>query len=410
MLTDTVGHRLSGSPAARPRDRVGRRRDEARRPRERAHRTGDGAQVGARERERRDRRAGAPSDRDARPRQQRRHAAARRPGRGRSSCAASTSSTRTPGQARGRIVFFNVAVHQLRRDAFAFEPARPRARRATARSPCSSDRSARTGFACHTPARCSTRPARPKIPAAAIASEDADRLQRMADRGDRIVVRLQMDAHFEPDVESANVVGELRGREKPDEIRRRQRPSRLWDVGDGASDDGGGCIVTWEALRMMKKLELRPRRTVRVVLWTNEENGGRGGQRLPRPASRRAGQARDDARIGRRRVPAARLRLHGQRHGAPDGRDDRDAADGIGADSSLPAARAPTSGRACARAIFRRMSLDVDTSRYFLYPSHRRPTRSTRSIPVEMAQMRRRGRRDDVCRRRPARAAGRLIS
>ena len=46
-----------------------------------------------------------------------------------------------------------------------------------------------------------------------------------------------------------------------------------WDVGAGASDDGGGCIVTWEALRLMKKLGLRPRRTVRVVLWTNEENG-----------------------------------------------------------------------------------------------------------------------------------------
>src|SRR5206468_5514013 len=51
-----------------------------------------------------------------------------------------------------------------------------------------------------------------------------------------------------------------------------------WDVGAGATDDGGGCVVTWEALRLMKKLNLRPRRTVRVVLWTNEENGGRGGQ------------------------------------------------------------------------------------------------------------------------------------
>jgi carboxypeptidase Q len=50
-----------------------------------------------------------------------------------------------------------------------------------------------------------------------------------------------------------------------------------WDVGTGSTDDGGGCVVTWEALRMMKKLNLRPRRTVRVVLWTNEENGTRGG-------------------------------------------------------------------------------------------------------------------------------------
>jgi carboxypeptidase Q len=117
----------------------------------------------------------------------------------------------------------------------------------------------------------------PKIPAAAISTEDADRLQRMADRGSRIVVRLKMDAHFEADATSANVVGELRGREKPEEIVVVSGHLDSWDVGAGATDDGGGCIVSWEALRIMKKLNLRPRRTVRVVLWTNEENGGRGG-------------------------------------------------------------------------------------------------------------------------------------
>ena len=117
----------------------------------------------------------------------------------------------------------------------------------------------------------------PKIPAAAVTSEDADRLQRMADRGGRIVVRLKMDAHVEPDVESANVIGEIRGREKPDEVVVVSGHLDSWDVGAGATDDGGGCVVTWEALRIMKKLNLRPRRTVRVVLWTNEENGGRGG-------------------------------------------------------------------------------------------------------------------------------------
>jgi carboxypeptidase Q len=116
-----------------------------------------------------------------------------------------------------------------------------------------------------------------KIPAAAISSEDADRLQRMADRGSTIVVRLKMDAHMEADAESANVVGEIRGREKPDEIVVVSGHLDSWDVGAGATDDGGGCVVTWEALRIMKKLNLRPRRTVRVVLWTNEENGGRGG-------------------------------------------------------------------------------------------------------------------------------------
>jgi carboxypeptidase Q len=87
-----------------------------------------------------------------------------------------------------------------------------------------------------------------------------------------------MESHFEPDVMSANVVGELRGRERPNEIVVVSGHLDSWDVGAGAIDDGGGCIVTWEALRLMKKLNLQPRRTVRVVLWTNEENGGRGGQ------------------------------------------------------------------------------------------------------------------------------------
>jgi carboxypeptidase Q len=118
----------------------------------------------------------------------------------------------------------------------------------------------------------------PKIPAAAISTEDADRLERMADRNSRIVVRLKMEAHFEADVESANVVGEIRGRELPDEVVVVSGHLDSWDVGAGATDDGGGCVVTWEALRLMKKLNLRPRRTVRVVLFTNEENGGRGGQ------------------------------------------------------------------------------------------------------------------------------------
>ena len=116
-----------------------------------------------------------------------------------------------------------------------------------------------------------------KIPSAAISGEDADRLQRMADRGSKVVVKLKMDAHFDADVESANVVGEIRGRERPDEIVVVSGHLDSWDVGAGATDDGGGCVVTWEALRIMKKLNLRPRRTVRVVLWTNEENGGRGG-------------------------------------------------------------------------------------------------------------------------------------
>jgi carboxypeptidase Q len=117
----------------------------------------------------------------------------------------------------------------------------------------------------------------PKIPAAAISIEAAELLQRMHDRGDRTTVRLKMEARFLPDAESANVVAELRGSEKPDEIVLVSGHFDSWDVGQGAHDDGGGCIIAWEAVRLLKELGLKPRRTIRVVLYTNEENGLRGG-------------------------------------------------------------------------------------------------------------------------------------
>ena len=117
----------------------------------------------------------------------------------------------------------------------------------------------------------------PQIPAAAVTTEDAARLQRIVDRGVRVRLKLTMEAHFLPDADSANVVGEIRGRERPDEIVVIGGHFDSWDVGTGSTDDAGGCVVTWEALRLMKRLNLRPRRTLRVVLWTNEENGGRGG-------------------------------------------------------------------------------------------------------------------------------------
>jgi carboxypeptidase Q len=118
---------------------------------------------------------------------------------------------------------------------------------------------------------------RPQIPAAAISAEDADRLQRMQDRGTAVRVRLRMEAKFLPDADSANVVAEITGRERPREVVVVSGHFDSWDVGTGASDDAGGCIVAWEALRLLKALNLRPRRTVRVVLFTNEENGLRGG-------------------------------------------------------------------------------------------------------------------------------------
>jgi carboxypeptidase Q len=115
-----------------------------------------------------------------------------------------------------------------------------------------------------------------QIPAAAIPAEDADRFQRLQDRGVPVRVHLTMEARMEPDARSHNVIGELRGREVPGEIVLVGCHFDSWDVGAGASDDAGGCVATWEAVRLMKRLGLTPRRTVRVVLFTNEENGGRG--------------------------------------------------------------------------------------------------------------------------------------
>ena len=117
----------------------------------------------------------------------------------------------------------------------------------------------------------------PKIPTAAITIEVAELLQRMNDRGEHPTLRLRMEAKFLPDAESANVIAELRGSERPDEIVLIGGHFDSWDVGQGAHDDGGGCIVAWETIRLLKELGLKPRRTIRVVLFTNEENGTRGG-------------------------------------------------------------------------------------------------------------------------------------
>ncbi len=116
-----------------------------------------------------------------------------------------------------------------------------------------------------------------KIPAAGISAEDASILARLQARRQSTRMRLTMEAHFEPDAQSYNVIGEIRGRETPDEIVVVSGHYDSWDVGTGMMDDGGGCIAAWEAVRLMLKLNLRPRRTVRVVLYTNEENGLRGG-------------------------------------------------------------------------------------------------------------------------------------
>ncbi|MBA3893510.1 MAG: M20/M25/M40 family metallo-hydrolase [Gemmatimonadales bacterium] len=118
----------------------------------------------------------------------------------------------------------------------------------------------------------------PRVPAAALSVEDAMMLHRMQDRGEEVVLTLRMSARQLPPARSRNVVAELIGREKPDEVVVLGGHIDSWDVGQGAMDDAGGSVAAWEAVRLMRDLGLRPRRTVRVVLWTNEENGIEGGK------------------------------------------------------------------------------------------------------------------------------------
>ncbi len=115
-----------------------------------------------------------------------------------------------------------------------------------------------------------------KIPAAAITIEGATLLSRLQARGKNPVVRLKMSAQDHGEVPSANVLAEIVGSEKPEEIVVIGGHIDSWDAGTGAQDDGCGCVVAMEALNMIRKAGLKPRRTIRVVLWTNEENGTAG--------------------------------------------------------------------------------------------------------------------------------------
>ena len=116
----------------------------------------------------------------------------------------------------------------------------------------------------------------PKIPHAAITMEDAMMLGRLQERGEKIVLHLRMEARSVADRWSRNVIAELPGSEFPEEIVVLGGHIDSWDVGQGAHDDGGGCVAAWQAVKLIKELGLQPKRTLRVVLWTNEENGGRG--------------------------------------------------------------------------------------------------------------------------------------
>jgi len=115
-----------------------------------------------------------------------------------------------------------------------------------------------------------------KIPNGALTMEDAMMLSRIHDRNDKIIVKLDMSARMVADRWSHNVLGEIKGSIYPEEVVVVGGHIDSWDVGQGAHDDGGACIASWEVLRLIKELGLKPKRTIRCVMWTNEENGGKG--------------------------------------------------------------------------------------------------------------------------------------
>ncbi|MBL8860722.1 MAG: M20/M25/M40 family metallo-hydrolase [Planctomycetes bacterium] len=187
-------------------------------------------------------------------------------------------------EARGRFVFFDRPLDRTRADPFeaygravdqrsrgAIEAARHGAVGALVRSmTMARDDAPHTGAMRYDPAV-------PEVPAAALGVLSAERLAaRLAEEPDARV-RLELACRTFPDAQSWNVIGELLGSELPEEIVLVGAHLDSWDVGVGAHDDGAGCVHAIEAARLLLELGLRPRRTVRVVLFANEENGLRGG-------------------------------------------------------------------------------------------------------------------------------------
>ena len=121
-------------------------------------------------------------------------------------------------------------------------------------------------------------PKQPRIPAAALTVEDAMLVDRLLKKGDRVTMRLVLTPQTLPDVASANVVAEIRGSERPEEIVLIGGHLDSWDLGTGAIDDGSGVAMVMETMRLIKEMDLHPKRTIRAVLFMNEENGLNGGR------------------------------------------------------------------------------------------------------------------------------------
>ena len=117
----------------------------------------------------------------------------------------------------------------------------------------------------------------PLIPTAAISTNGADLLSKSLQENPNLTFYFKQSCETLPDAKSYNVVGEIKGSEKPDEIIVVGGHLDSWDLAEGAHDDGAGCVQSIEVLRIMKTLGIKPKRTIRAVMFMNEENGLRGG-------------------------------------------------------------------------------------------------------------------------------------
>jgi hypothetical protein len=182
----------------------------------------------------------------------------------------------TPEQLKGKIVVFNPGWHGygVNTQYRTYGPSRAAAKGAIAVLVRSA-----TGLAMQIPHTGTLvyDAKQPKVPAAAISVEDALMIERLA-KGGPVTVHLQMDAHVEADVQAGNVIGEIVGSEHPEQVVVMGGHIDSWDVGQGAQDDGSGIMAAYEAVSLIHKLGLKPKRTIRLVFWVNEENGGAGGR------------------------------------------------------------------------------------------------------------------------------------
>jgi carboxypeptidase Q len=112
----------------------------------------------------------------------------------------------------------------------------------------------------------------PKIPAGAVTAEDADLIADLVPQGP-VKMKLVLTPKTLPDAESANVIGDIKGSEHPEQVVIASGHLDSWDLGTGAIDDGAGVAVSMEVANLIHKLHLKPKRTIRVIAWMNEENG-----------------------------------------------------------------------------------------------------------------------------------------